>query len=153
MLLFSSVLGGCSCCSVLRAPYQCCNSQFLRLRYTVETHRYSYHSPQGSRLNVKSSERKTSPFNTFWYIHLGDATVSSKVCPCLRLLQSDRRKVGGWRGGTGVREHKCKEHVALCLICKGIFDTHARQYNRIFFPGQCVRRLTRTQEKGEMNVS
>lgn len=41
--------------------------------------RYMYYSPQGSRVNVKSSERKTSPFNTFWYIRLGDGGVTSRV--------------------------------------------------------------------------
>lgn len=38
-----------------------------------------YYSPAGSRLKVKSSERKTSPFNTFWYIRLGDGGITSKV--------------------------------------------------------------------------
>lgn len=45
----------------------------------VNKHRYTYYSPAGSRLKVKSSERKTSPFNTFWYIRLGDGGVTSKV--------------------------------------------------------------------------
>lgn len=36
---------------------------------------------------MKSSERKTSPFNTFWYIRLGDGGITSKVrailCVCV----------------------------------------------------------------------
>ncbi|CBJ33721.1 conserved unknown protein [Ectocarpus siliculosus] len=47
--------------------------------YLTPPKRYMYYSPQGSRLKVKSSERKTSPFNTFWYIHLGDCAVTSKI--------------------------------------------------------------------------
>lgn len=51
----------------------------LGLFYLTPAKRYSFYSPQGSRLSVKSSERKTSPFNTFWYIHLGDSTITSKI--------------------------------------------------------------------------
>ncbi|CAM9786427.1 unnamed protein product [Pylaiella littoralis] len=47
--------------------------------YLTPPKRYTYYSPAGSRLKVKSSERKTSPFNTFWYIRLGDGGVTSKI--------------------------------------------------------------------------
>ncbi|CAM9722968.1 unnamed protein product [Ectocarpus sp. 4 AP-2014] len=47
--------------------------------YLTPPKRYMYYSPQGSRLKVKSSERKTSPFNTFWYIRLGDGAFTSKI--------------------------------------------------------------------------
>ncbi|CAN0523488.1 unnamed protein product [Ectocarpus sp. 12 AP-2014] len=47
--------------------------------YLTPPKRYMYYSPQGSRLKLKSSERKTSPFNTFWYIRLGDGAVTSKI--------------------------------------------------------------------------
>ncbi|CAM9266956.1 unnamed protein product [Discosporangium mesarthrocarpum] len=47
--------------------------------YLTPPKRYDYHSPRGSRLNIKSSGRNTSPFNTFWYIDLGGASVTTKV--------------------------------------------------------------------------
>ncbi|CAM9448090.1 unnamed protein product, partial [Hapterophycus canaliculatus] len=47
--------------------------------YLTPAKRYMFYSPRGSRLNVKSSERKTSPFNTFWYIRLGNGATTSKI--------------------------------------------------------------------------
>mmetsp|Transcript_6463 Transcript_6463/g.10633 ORF Transcript_6463/g.10633 Transcript_6463/m.10633 type:complete len:370 (+) Transcript_6463:239-1348(+) len=38
--------------------------------YITPAKRYSYYSPRVSRTNVKSSERKTSPFPSFWYADL-----------------------------------------------------------------------------------
>ncbi|CAB1111061.1 unnamed protein product [Ectocarpus sp. CCAP 1310/34] len=58
---------------------RCSGQGATRPFYLTPPKRYMYYSPQGSRLKVKSSNRKTSPFNTFWYIRLGDGAVTSKI--------------------------------------------------------------------------
>jgi len=49
-------------------------AEFKNPFYIVPKKRYSFYSPQTIRKNIKSSERKTSPFKTFWYADFGSIT-------------------------------------------------------------------------------